>query len=172
MNRIGLLLCLAWLIAAAAPAGAAGLDVRAELARLEPIRGPAVSATLEDRVVLVAFFASWCPPCRAELGHLNAVQDAYRDAGLEVIGINVFETLDGRSSPAGLAGFLDQTAPVFAILKGDRATRQAFFDLDRIPSIFLFARDGRLAMVFRHERGATKTHLSEAELRAAVEALL
>ena len=89
-----------------------------------------------------------------------------------MIAINVFETFDGLSTPAKLERFLAETAPKFSILEGDRAIRRIFFDLDRIPTIFVFARDGQLATVFRHERGATKTHLTEAELRAAVEPLL
>jgi hypothetical protein len=81
----------------------------------------------------------------------------------------VFEDFDGQSTPAKLETFLQDASPLFPVLRGDRAIRQTFGNLDRIPTLFVFARDGRLAMVFR---GATKTHLSEAELRAAIEPLL
>lgn len=174
MVRRALIILLGWLASGWAPASiASSPDVSAELARLAPIRGPAISpAALEGQVVLVTFFASWCPPCREEFAHLIPVQEAYRDAGLTVVAINVFETWDDLSTPAKLAHFLDVTTPNFAILKGDRETRRAFFDLDRIPSLFLFGRDSRLAMVFKHERGATKTLLNETELRAAIEPLL
>lgn len=174
MMRIGLTALMVGMAAAAiSTATLANAEVKTALAELPSIQGPPVSVSaLEGRVLMVVFFASWCPPCRQEFPALDKVQDAYQAAGLRVIAVNVFETFDGLSTPAKLARFLAETAPKFSILEGDRAIRRLFFDLDRIPTIFVFARDGGLATVFRHERGATKTHLTEAELRAAVEPLL
>ena len=163
-------------IALPAPAGADhadGTTLAGLLGRLPVLRGelPEVDE-LDDRVMLIAFFASWCPPCKEEFPHLNTVQRVYGDRGLEIVAINVFETFDGLSTPEKLELFLDETRPVFPILKGDAETRRLFGDLDRIPTMFLFRRDGELDFVFRHERGAEKTHLSEAELRTAIEPLL
>lgn len=143
------------------------------LAGLPVLRGEAPSEEqLEDRVVLVAFFASWCPPCKHEFPHLNTVQKAYGEDGLQIVAINVFETHDGLSTSAKLETFLDDTNPVFPILKGDAETRRVFGNLDRIPTMFLFKRNRDLDFIFRHERNAEKTHLNEAELRAAIEPLL
>lgn len=164
-------------LTALAPATASSADgettLGALLAGLPALHGASISpADLEDRVVLVAFFASWCPPCEKEFPHLNTVQNAYREDGLQVVAINVFETFDGLSTPAKLDAFLERQEPVFPILKGDDETRRIFGNLDRIPTMFLFRRNGDLDFVFRHERKAEKTHLSEAELRAAIEPLL
>ncbi len=143
------------------------------LLALPVVRGaPVTEAALEDRVLLIAFFASWCPPCKHEFPHLNTVQKAYGADGLQIVAINVFETFEGRSTPAKLEAFLDSTQPVFPILKGDAETRRLFGNLDRIPTMFLFKRNGELDFIFRHERNAEKTHLNEAELRAAIEPLL
>ena len=143
------------------------------LAALPVIRGAPVSTlVLEGQVVLVAFFASWCPPCKHEFPHLNTIQKAYGDDSFQVIAVNVFETFDGLSTPAKLETFLDETAPSFPILKGNAETRRVFGNLDRIPTMFLFDRKGGLDFVFRHERDAEKTHLSEAELRAVIDPLL
>ena len=164
---------IAVLISAIAGPAIGKTTLEALLADLPVLRGASpVEGELDDRVVLVAFFASWCPPCKDEFPHLNGVQKAYHEAGLRVIAINVFETFDGLSTPAKLEVFLDETDPVFPVLKGDAETRRIFGNLDRIPTMFLFARDGDLDFVFRHERDAEKTHLSEAELRAAIEPLL
>ncbi len=140
---------------------------------LPVIRGaPLTSSDIDGQVLLIAFFASWCPPCKYEFPHLNKVQKAYRNQGVRIVAINVFETFDGLSTPAKLEVFLDMTKPIFPILRGDEATRRIFGNLDRIPTMFLFGRDGDLDFIFRHERNAEKTHLSEAELRAAIEPLL
>ncbi len=48
---------------------------------------------LEDFVgtnIVLNFWASWCPPCRAETPGLIAAYDRYRDTGLEIIGISVW----------------------------------------------------------------------------------
>jgi thiol-disulfide isomerase/thioredoxin len=167
-----LLVLAVWLPGAAGAADGRG-TLGEILAGLPAVQGAALSSRdLDDRVVLVAFFASWCPPCQHEFPHLNTMQEAYGDDGLQIVAVNVFETHDGLSTPAKLKAFLDLTRPIFPILKGDAETRRVFGDLDRIPTMFLFARDGTLSFVFRHERNAEKTHLSEAELREAIEPLL
>ncbi len=49
------------------------------------------SASFKGKVVIVNFWATWCPPCRAEIPDLVALQDKYRDR-LQVIGISEDET--------------------------------------------------------------------------------
>jgi peroxiredoxin len=43
-------------------------------------------------VVLINFWASWCPPCRDEAPDLNALYQDYREAGFTVIGVNMLES--------------------------------------------------------------------------------
>jgi hypothetical protein len=73
--RLGLIILLGWIAIGVAPAlGAPGPEIRAELARLMPIRDRVSVDDLEHRVVVVAFLASWCPPSRPEFAQLNAVK--------------------------------------------------------------------------------------------------
>ena len=54
------------------------------------VDGKAVSlAGLKGKVVLVNFWATWCPPCVAEIPRLNALAEKFHDRGFEVMGINV-----------------------------------------------------------------------------------
>ena len=47
-----------------------------------------------NALTLVSFWASWCPPCIKELPSLHRLHEDYREQGLEVIAVNVGETLD------------------------------------------------------------------------------
>lgn len=143
------------------------------LVELPQIRGDAIKAEdFDGNVVLVAFFASWCPPCKHEFPHLNTVQAAYGDEGFKVVAVNVFETFEGLSTPEKLEVFLNDVEPAFPIIKGNDDTRRIFGNLDRIPTMFVFGRNGAPEYIFRHERNAEKTHLTEEELREVIEPLL
>jgi thiol-disulfide isomerase/thioredoxin len=56
------------------------IDVDGRRVRLSDLKG---------KVVLVTFWASWCPPCLDAFPRLNAVQEKYRGRGLEIIGVNL-----------------------------------------------------------------------------------
>jgi thiol-disulfide isomerase/thioredoxin len=42
---------------------------------------------LKNRPLILEFWATWCPPCRQSIPHLNEVYDKYRSQGLEIIGV-------------------------------------------------------------------------------------
>ena len=94
---VGSLLILAIAVVACSGAGAGtpeGINVgnRAPDFTLEALDGSKVS--LEDhrgKVVLINFWATWCPPCRAEIPDIEAAYRAHQDDGFVVLGVNVEE---------------------------------------------------------------------------------
>ncbi len=55
------------------------------------------------QVVLINFWASWCPPCRDEAPDLQALYQDYRAAGFTIVGVNMLE-----SSPEKALAFIDE----------------------------------------------------------------
>jgi len=81
---------------------------------LRDVDGSTHDATEWDgKVLLVNFWATWCPPCRNEMPRLIELQDAYGDRGLRVIGI----ALD---SPDLVAAYAERMGVNYAMLWGEQ----------------------------------------------------
>lgn len=51
---------------------------------------------LKDKILLIEFWASWCPSCEINANHLNNLYKTYRNQGVEVVGITADEIENGR----------------------------------------------------------------------------
>lgn len=126
-------------------------------------------ASVQDRPVVVAFFASWCPPCTNEFDEMAKVQAAIGDRPVTFIGINLFEAWGGEKDPARMARFIARTTPQFALIEGSPEISAAFGTIERIPTMVVFGSDGRETWRFVHERGAVKTHATAEEIIQALQ---
>jgi cytochrome c biogenesis protein CcmG/thiol:disulfide interchange protein DsbE len=73
------------------PAGQVGLS--APIFTLRDDRGTPVSLErYRGRIVVMNLWASWCPPCRAEMPDLQHLADAYAGRGLRIVGVNEGES--------------------------------------------------------------------------------
>jgi len=76
------------LIIALLPASVLGQTVKAPQFKLRDINGRTVRLSdYRGKVVLINFWATWCPPCRAEMPDLVQLQRGYGKQGLQIIGI-------------------------------------------------------------------------------------
>lgn len=115
---------------------------------------PIARADLEGRVVLVEFWATWCPPCQGTLRFLGDLQRRYGDR-IAVLAVAVeSDEADVRETAARLAPLR------FAMGTPDMA--RAFGDVSAVPTLFVFDRQGRTAAAYY---GAPPTLHAEAEAR-------
>lgn len=120
------------------------------------------SQTLDDlrgKVVLVNFWATWCPYCRHEMPAMERFWRDYHARGFEIIAFSVDD------DPAKVVAFMQENGYSFPAAMADVAIQQAFGGVTRLPTSYLLDRNGKL----RH-----KVHgqVHYARLEALVEPLL
>jgi thiol-disulfide isomerase/thioredoxin len=127
--------------AAAAPAAPAEIATMPAL-NLKDVGGkPVASSDLKGRIVLVEFWATWCPPCRPTLSWLADLKKKHGDR-IEIVALAV------ESDEADVRKLAEEmNVPIrFALATPDIA--RSFGDISGVPTLFLFDRNGKGAGVF------------------------
>ena len=145
MNRRSLIAVVAVAAAVAALALARRPPALAQVGRAAPdfelagLAGQAVSLRqFRGKLVLVNFWASWCPDCREEFPTLEAAYKRHRGDGFEIVAPSVDE--NGRKA---VMPFVAKAEPTFTILLADPQTADAY-GVHALPSSFLIAPDGTI----------------------------
>ena len=99
---------------------------------------PVSSADWRGKVVLVNFWATWCPPCRAEIPALVALQEQYRDR-LQIVGVSQDE-----GSPERVRQFAVEHAINYPIVMMTAAIDRAFPGVEALPTSFVVDREARI----------------------------
>jgi len=126
----------------------------APLIRGSDIDGRPVSlADQKGKVVLVDFWATWCPPCVAEIPRINALQAKYGDKGFAVLGVNLDaahpQVKDANRAIPIVRRFLVNfrvTWPTVLNGSGSEDFARAY-GVTEIPANFLIDRDGKIVHV-------------------------
>ena len=114
--------------------------------------GRAVASTqLVGKVHIVNFFASWCPPCRAEIPDMVFLQKKYGSRGFTFIGVAVDETV------SDMRAFITKNQIGYPVVMADDKIVSAFSryvtgGLGAIPTSFVVNSSGRITQVITGAR--------------------
>ena len=130
-----------------APQSPATSQAASRPAATQPAKAPAFSATTlagttvrfpqdyHGKLVLVSFWATWCPHCRNEIQFWRAAYEKYHPAGLEMIGLASDKGRGGTA--AKVAEFLKQQNLIWPIVFDDAERLGQLYQASRIPMSFL-----------------------------------
>jgi peroxiredoxin len=92
---------------------------------------------LRGKVVLVNFWATWCPPCRKEMPDLNALYNRFKDQGFVILAISDEEA--DKVQP-----FIAERNIAYPVMLDPRGKVNELFEVDGIPKSFVYNREGKL----------------------------
>jgi thiol-disulfide isomerase/thioredoxin len=100
---------------------------------------PVTSAQFKGKVVVLDFWATWCPPCKTEIPGYVKLQKKYADDGLVIVGVSV-----DTEGPAPVKKFMKDYGINYPIVMGDDDIVAAFAPIEGYPTTFIIDRDGKI----------------------------
>ncbi|MDR0568180.1 MAG: TlpA family protein disulfide reductase [Spirochaetaceae bacterium] len=129
---------------------------------LTALDGGVITLTsLKGKVVFLNFWATWCPPCRAEMPSMEILYQRYKNAGLEFIAVDIME------NPQAVRNFLKNTSYTFPIVLDADAAVSRQYGIQAVPATFIIDRDGMIIFA-----GAGARNWNSPAVFAAFEQLL
>ena len=92
---------------------------------------------LHGRVVVVNFWATWCPPCRKEMPDLQSLYDSYKEKGLVILAVS--DEDEGKVRP-----FIVDKKITYPIMLDPERKVNDLYRVEGIPKTFVYDRDGKL----------------------------
>jgi thiol-disulfide isomerase/thioredoxin len=118
--------------------------------------------SIEGKVVLVDFWASWCAPCKASFPAYAKLQAEYAGRGLVIVAVSVDEHQDAYEA------FVKKFSPGFATRRDRTQQLVRQVRVPAMPTCYLLGRDGRVRFLHQGFHGAE----TERELRQEIDTLL
>ena len=123
-------------------------------------------SNFENKIILLNFWATWCPPCRAEIPHLNNLKRKYKD-NFEVIAVSVGGK-DGKLTPQDeLDAFMKEYKINYIVTNSEENynVADALGGVSIIPTMFMFDSNGKIIQKYV---GIVPEEMIESDIKKAL----
>lgn len=109
---------------------------------LPDLNGRPVSlSSFRGKIVVLNFWATWCPPCKREIPDFIDLQSAYGPKGLQIVGVALDE-------PDAVKEFVAQSRMNYPVLLGTNDIAQRYGGIKGIPTTFIIDKNGKIINMF------------------------
>lgn len=99
------------------------------------------NAEFSGKVVVIDFWATWCATCKETIPKLAEMYDAHKEKGLVIVGVSVDKGSDRKIERTG-----ERLGVNYLVLRDKDNKWADTFGFKGIPSVYVFGRDGKLAL--------------------------
>ena len=117
---------------------------------------------LRGQAVLVNFWATWCPPCRAEMSAFQEAYQDYKDQGFVIVAVNT--TL--QDNPADIAAFIAEYGLNFPVVLDVEGKANRLYQVQSLPTSFFIDKEGVISEI------VIGGPIAEALIRSRIEELI
>lgn len=116
----------------------------------------------QNKALLINFFATWCPPCRAEFPHLNKLREKYKN-DFEIINILVSD----KKSNEDMLAFMNEFNIQYPTTNGvsNELLAQHLGGIKTIPTMYLLKKDGSIMEKYK---GMVPEEMLESDIQRAI----
>jgi len=98
----------------------------------------ATLSSFRGKVVILNFWATWCPPCRAEMPSMEILYKRYKDQGLEILAVDIGENANT------VRQFIQKNNYSFPVLLDTTKQTSAIYGVEAIPTTYIIDRNGKI----------------------------
>jgi len=109
----------------------------------------------KGKAVILNFFASWCPPCRAEIPDFIELEKAYGDKGFTFIGVSLTDGQDSKN-------FAQKTGINYPVLVDDGKVSVLYGPVRSIPTTYVIGKDSKIVKAYI---GSRSREVFEADIK-------
>ncbi|NOX14435.1 MAG: TlpA family protein disulfide reductase [Epsilonproteobacteria bacterium] len=137
-------------------------DVNDNNIKVTPTKKGFKFSNAQNKLVLVTFFATWCPPCIVEIPHLNNLQEKYKN-DIKIIGI----LLEQNKSNDAIKKFINDNAINYTVTnsKGNQKLSMSVGGVSSIPYMIMYDKKGNYVTNYL---GAVPEEMIDSDIESAL----
>jgi len=100
--------------------------------------GNTALSSYKGKVVILNFWATWCPPCRSEMPSMETLYQRFKDEGLEILAVNLGESADT------VRQFIQNNKYTFPVPMDTNNRVGTLYGVEAIPTSYILDREGKI----------------------------